>query len=302
MLNGTRSATAYFLILIFLAFALPGRVDAAEIITLQPFADQDQRYLYVEQLLEKSLAASGSQDTVVRAKERFSRDRLLQELIAGKSIHVIAEAPKPGWEDQLLTIRIPIRKGIQGYRLFLINRQDQPALSRVKTLEELKAFPTGSGAQWSTRRVLEENGFTVVTNPEYAALFKMLKLRRFVTFGRGINEAFREQEAFSSENENLVVEDTLCLFIPLPTYFFVSPAHPDLARRIETGLNKMIADGSFDRHFLDYHRDDIERARLSTRKIFSVTNPNLSAATPLDVPSYWFDPATASLVPPGDGS
>ncbi|MEM9630293.1 MAG: hypothetical protein AAGA50_03135, partial [Pseudomonadota bacterium] len=73
-------------------------------------------------------------------------DRLLQELIKGENIHVIAEAPKPGWEDKLLPIRIPIRKGLQGYRLFLINKQDQAALAEVDTLEKLQAFPTGSGA------------------------------------------------------------------------------------------------------------------------------------------------------------
>ncbi|MCX2725511.1 hypothetical protein [Roseibium salinum] len=161
------------------------------------------------------------------------------------------------------------------------------------------AFPTGSGAQWSTRRVMEDAGFNVVVSHDYDMLFRMLKLRRFITFGRGINEAFNEQASFSSQNENLVVEQSICLFIPLPTYFFVSPAHPELARQIETGLKRMIADGSFDEHFLAYHRTDIARARLADRKIFTLVNTNLGRETPLQERSYWFDPATFSD-PDGD--
>ncbi|MEM9633652.1 MAG: amino acid ABC transporter substrate-binding protein, partial [Pseudomonadota bacterium] len=166
------------------------------------------------------------------------------------------------------------------------------ALAEVDTLEKLQAFPTGSGAQWSTRSVMEQAGFQVVTSEDYEALFKMLKLRRFLTFGRGINEVFKEQESFVDSNQSLIVEKTLCLFIPLPTYFFVSPAHPDLARLIEIGLKQMIADGSFDRHFLDFHHADLSRANLSKRKIFAISNPNLSGQTPVDEPSYWLDPAS----------
>ena len=114
----------------------------------------------------------------------FSRDRLLQELIKGENIHVIAGSSQTGLEDKLLPIHIPLRKGIQGYRLFLINKQDQTPLQGVETLEEFMAYPTGSGAQWSTRHVMEHAGFKVVTSEDYDTLFKMLKLRRFTTFGR----------------------------------------------------------------------------------------------------------------------
>ncbi len=274
--------------------ALECRAQPIDVITLKPYDYEDQRYRYVEILLAKTPEAAGVSARIVQAETQYSRDRLLQELILGETIHVVAEAPKPGWEEKLIPIRVPIRKGIQGYRLFLINAQDQPALSKVGSLEELMSFATGSGAQWSTRRVMEEAGFDVVVSEDYTRLFDMLKLRRFVTFGRGINEVFNEQASFSGQNKDLVVEKSLCLFIPLPTYFFVSPAHPELAKQIEAGLKKMIADGSFDEHFLAYHRDDILRARLSKRKIFSISNSNLSRETPLDEPSYWFDPTTFS--------
>ncbi len=264
--------------------------DSFEVKILKPQSDADVRYLYAEQLLEMALAKANFDGTVNRAAQRYSRDRLLQELKRGENIHVSAEVPKAGWEEQLITIRIPLRKGIQGYRLFLINSEDQEALSKVSSLEELQQFPTGLGSQWSITPIFQRAGFDVFTSDDYTALFKMLKLKRFVTFSRGLNEVYNEQQTFSEENESLVIEENLGLFIPLPTYFFVSPKHPNLAEKIELGLRRMMDDGSFDKHFLEYHRADIERAKLTSRKIFSIENFNLSKKTPLENKTYWFDP------------
>jgi hypothetical protein len=265
---------------------------AFEVLTLKPYGYDKSPYEYVEVLLAKSLEKAGVSADIVRSGTDFSRDRLLKELITGENVHVMAQAPKSDWEESLLTIRIPLRKGITGYRLFLINKQDQAALSKVSTLEELKAFSTGSGAQWSMRRVLEDAGFQVVTTNDDNTLFNMLAARRFLTFGRGIYEAYNEHDRLSSEFENLAVEQDLTLFFPLPTYFFVSPAHPELAQHIETGLRRMIEDGSFDEHFLSYHKADIDRAKLADRKIFRIPNPNLSKDTPVNEPLLWFDPAS----------
>jgi hypothetical protein len=285
--------TIQVLVALFISFNLTiSSSFAFEVLTLKPYGYANSPYQYVEVLLAKSLEKAGVSANIVRSDTDFSRDRLLQELITGENVHVMAQAPKSDWEKNLLTIRIPLRKGITGYRLFLINKQDQAALSKVTTLEELKAFSTGSGAQWSMRRVLEDAGFQVVTTNDDNTLFNMLALRRFLTFGRGIYEAYNEHDRLSSEFENLAVEQDLTLFFPLPTYFFVSPAHPELAQHIETGLRRMIEDGSFDEHFLSYHKADIDRAKLADRKIFRIPNPNLSKDTPINEPLLWFDPAS----------
>lgn len=269
---------------------------------LKPQSNEDVRYHYAEQLLKLALAKANVDAQIVRADQHFSRDRLLQELRRGENVHISAEVPKSNWEEQLLPIRIPLRKGIQGYRLFLINSSDQEALSKVTTLADLLKFPTGLGSQWSITPIFRRAGFDVITSDDYNTLFKMLKLQRFVTFSRGLNEIYKEQETFAQDNSRLVIENELGLFVPLPTYFFVSPEFPELARKIELGLRKMIADGSFDQHFLQYHRDDIDRANLTSRKIFYIENINLSKETPLDVEDYWFDPETYAAMKDGEDS
>ncbi|CTQ52682.1 hypothetical protein LP7551_01202 [Roseibium album] len=219
-----------------------------------------------------------------------SRNRMLLELISGENIEFNALPTKPEWEEKLITIRIPLRKGLQGYRLFFINREDQETLAKVETLEQLKQFPIGSGAQWSTTKALEQAGFIVVTAKGKPELMKMLSLGRFQTYGRGIDEIYSENDKWAAEYPKLAIEQKIALFIPHPTYFFVTPKRPDLAERMERGLREMVADGSFDKLFWEFFEDDIERAGLKNRKVFRIPNPLAGPLTPIDDPALWFEP------------
>ena len=54
------------------------------------------------------------------------------------------------------------------------------------------SLPTGSGCQWSTKIAMQQAGFKVVESVHYENLFNMLSKGRFITFGRGVNEAYQE--------------------------------------------------------------------------------------------------------------
>ncbi len=267
-------------------------IHADEVIFInKPLSAYDTRYEYPESLLKKIIEVTENQygtANVRHAKYEMKRDRTLKNLIKGTDIHVMAEAPKPGWESQLIPIRIPIRKGIQGFRTFLILKKNQVMLSKVKTIEEFKKIPTGSGQQWSTTRVLMENGFNVVTGTDYEGLFKMLINDRFITFGRGINETPVEYAQRKDIYPDLAIEQNLLLYIPLPTYYFVTPKKPKLAERIEKGLITLIDNGTFDVIFNQHFGKIIKNTNLSKRRIFNINNPNLSPQTPLNVKKYWY--------------
>ncbi len=256
----------------------------------QPLSDKDVRYQYPELLLQLVLDATAQtygKTKVERAEHVMSRDRTFLELISGDIIDVMAEAPKPEWEEQLIPVRIPIRKGVQGLRLFFVHNDHLQAMAQIRKFDDLLAMPTGSGAQWSTARVMREAGFEVVTSSAYEGLFEMLQRKRFDTFGRGINEIFAEWVQHHDLFPEIVIDPNVLLYIPLPTYFFVTPKRPELAQRIEVGLKRLINDGRFDQFFCRYHRQDIEQARIAQRRTFCIPNPNLSAETPFSKPSYW---------------
>ncbi|MBX2810019.1 MAG: transporter substrate-binding domain-containing protein [Cellvibrionaceae bacterium] len=267
---------------------------ATDIITSAPQSANDQRYIYSEKLL--ALILNRTKDEYGDAKllkhhSPTSRERSFRLLKSGK-IHVAAEAPKPNWENELIPVRIPLRKGIQGYRLFMVHQDYEQAFAQAQQLADLQTWPTGSGYQWSTRRVMEESGFDVVVSKNYTSLFTMLNAKRFISFGRGINEIFSEYDKFQTKLPNVIIDQSIAVYIPLPTYFFVSPKRPALADRIRKGLEAMINDGEFDKFFNTHHHEMITQAGLKNRRIFNLNNSNLSQASLdiLTVDQYWYRP------------
>ena len=263
------------------------------ILVNRPSSETDSRYQYPNTLLKHILEETEVQygkAKIQPAKLVMARNRTLIELEKGINIHVMAEAPKPGWEERLIPVRIPIRKGIQGFRTFLILAKNQARLSKITSLEQLKEIRTGSGQQWSTTRVLKENGFNVQEGRNYEGLFRMLMNDRFITFGRGINETTAEYLSHKQKYPELAIEQDLLLYIPLPTYFFVTPTRPKLAQRIEIGLLTMINNGKFEKIFKQEFSEVIKESRLSQRRIFKINNPNLSKLTPLQIKDYWYQP------------
>lgn len=188
-----------------------------------------------------------------------------------------------------MAIRIPVLKGLLGYRLFLIRRHDIEKFDQIESLYQLQTLKAGLRQQWSTTDAMTRLGFQIVTGSNYEGLFTMLMANRFDYFPRGVNEIFREYDLRSCDLPDIVIEPSLALYLPQPTYIFVSKNTPRLAQRIETGLRHMIQDGSFDKLFGVYHESSIQQAELANRKIFRVENPLLSKHTPFNDESLWIE-------------
>lgn len=239
----------------------------------------DQRYQYTYDLLQLIIQVTQGdfgEASLQVSDAQMSRNRILWSLTHGNSINVIAEASNSQWSNKLIPVKIPIRKGIQGFRLFIIKKDKLPTLQRVTTLEQLMALSTGSGSQWSTRVAMEQAGFKVIVSNQYENLFGMLSKGRFTTFGRGVNEIFQEVKEFHKHYPELVVEDQIMLKIPLATYYFVSPREPRLAKRIEAGLQKLIENGQFDKLFYQHHCKYLVQSKLDQRTTFEIDNPFFS--------------------------
>ena len=120
----------------------------------------------------------------------------------------------------------------------------------------------------------------------------MVAADRIDLFPRGITEVFHEHAARQHAIPNLAVEKNLLIYYPWPYYFFFNKSNKYLVKRVETGIRKMMKDGSFDAIFMKYNRTSIIRANLKNRRIIRIVNPTLPRDTPLADASLWFDPAT----------
>jgi hypothetical protein len=239
--------------------------------------------------LETTRAQWGGFDII--SGDNMNGLRAVGELQRGK-LNLIRRSTSIELERSLRPIRIPLDKGLLGYRVFLIRRQLQARLDEVRTLDDLRRFSIGQHSAWTDVEVLERAGFTVVRGGKYDGLFGMLDSGRFDLFSRGVSEVGAEMREYGKRFPDMVVERNLLLNYPLAAYFFVraDAAGEQIAQRVEAGLASMLKDGTFDRMF-DAFKAPLEQAfNLSGRRLLHISNPLLSPETPLKQANLWFVP------------
>lgn len=211
----------------------------------------------------------------------MEQGRALRELSRFDNSHLdLAHfAPTLEREKQAIAIRIPLIQGLLGYRLCLIKEGDQDKFSEIASLEQLlkKDISIGQHQNWPDTLVLQNNGLTVKTSYKYELLFQQLARQRFDCFARGANEINYELRAH--QGLDLTIEKNIALHYPFPMFFFVSKKNPNLAKRLELGLSKLIENGTSEQLFEHYYQAQIEALGLKNRHIIELQNPTLSHQT-----------------------
>ncbi len=253
----------------------------------QPEAADDRRGEYAVKLLQLALTEAGSTAEIKPATTRMMQDRTFTELKRGGAIDVVWAMTTPQREADALPIRIPIYKGLIGWRVPLVHVERSDLLAQVNHLTQLAAFTAGQASDWPDTDILRANGLPVATTATYSSLFQMLGKQRFDYMPRSVVEVW--QEAESHRGEGLIVDQHIALHYPAAVYFFVNKNNKGLADTLSTGLEKAISNGKFNRLFYSYHARYIEQARLSQRVVLELHNPLLPKETPLHRKELWLD-------------
>ncbi|HYP31196.1 MAG TPA: hypothetical protein VES00_04975, partial [Burkholderiaceae bacterium] len=208
----------------------------------------DTRFDDLKEILKTALDETLTTDgpyTLAASSRYVNEARYLAEIRdGGGEANVVWSSTSAQKESQLLPIRFELRKGLLGYRVALIDQRRQKEFDRVATFADLKKLTIGQGIGWGDVAVYQAAGMKVTTAP-YEDLFRMVANDRFDLFPRGVGEAFRERAAHRGDVPDLSVERGLLLYYPWPYYFFCNRKDTALADRIERGLKRMRADGSF---------------------------------------------------------
>jgi len=176
-------------------------------------------------------------------------------------------------EQKLQAIYFPILKGLMGYRIFIINKNQQHIFNKKLPLSDLKKIPLGQGHNWPDTEILIANGFTVIRGYDIF-LIKMLKKHRFDYFPRALHEPWLEIIA----EEDLSVENNLMLQYPAPVFFFVNKQNKQLQQRLSFGLKQLLESGKFEQFFTRHKITSgiLAKANANKRIIFTLNNPLLS--------------------------
>jgi ABC-type amino acid transport substrate-binding protein len=270
-----------------LLIALHVTASGAEIVRFpKPEFEGDRRYDYAMQLLQLALSKVSTEYRIQTAEFPMNQERQVLEIEAGRTIDVGPIPSSAEREARLLPIRIPLNKGLLGWRLGLIRKGDQGLIAGVNTLDDLKGLRLAQGQEWPDTQILQANGVSVITAPKYEGLFKMLVGKRFDYFPRSIMEIWDEQ---AINADTLEVEHHLALHYFYDAYFMVNRKNTKLAQDIREGLERAIADGSFDKVFQQYFGERLRKAHLETRTVIELRNPLLTPGTPSARSELWYD-------------
>ncbi len=253
----------------------------------KPAGEFDLRTTYPLSVLSLALEHTGVRYNLVSTEKVVEQGRAIKLLKANREVSVVWTMTDPLREEELLPIRIPIYKGLIGWRIFLVKDKYQDLFSNFSQLEELRQYAPVQGYDWPDTKILQANGFEVVTGSYYEQLFEVLNVERANFFPRSIVEIWAELEQQRQEYE-LAVEPYLALQYPTAMYFFFNKKNVVLANLIETGLERAIKSGDFDRLFMRVHEPFLQRANIDNRIIFQLDNPILPENTPIGDASLWY--------------
>ncbi|MBA5608792.1 transporter substrate-binding domain-containing protein [Duganella sp. FT3S] len=252
----------------------------AEDLYVPKFNEREPWTPYIVELLTGALARTpgATPDRWHWVETRMTQDRALALLRSGKELDLYWSMTSAPREQGVLTVRIPLMKGLLGSRLMIIRKDSVDKFSRINSLDDLKRnIAIGQGLDWPDTAIEQAAGLRVVTSSSYETLFQMLKAKRFDGIALGVNEI--DDELAKQHDAELVIEQHLALSYPAPVFFFVSPRNPALAERIEKGLLLMIKDGTFNALFDKRWRKAQLINHMKGRLVLPLSNPLLSPET-----------------------
>lgn len=268
-------------------FALSVNAAVWNITYPRALTDNDVRNDYPIALLTLALNKTGVRYQLKPSDRIMLQGKSIRQLRENRSVNVVWSMTDAQRESELLPIRIPINKGLIGWRVFIIHRDKQTAFSAVQSLAALQRYIPVQGEDWPDTKILQSNGFDVESVTQYMDNFSVISRFQADFFPRSVVE-INSELAMDNIGSDLVLEEALAIYYPSAMYFFVNRSNPTLAKLIETGLQRAIADGSFNQLFLLHYQPVIEQLDIPNRRVFELENPLLTAETPTEDSRLWF--------------
>lgn len=268
----------------------PARADAVTVSLPHHLSAADPQLPYMTRVVTLALQRAGHTADVRLVDLEMSQGRSLLELARGTSpmdvMWTVTDRQREA--SGLLPVRVPIDRGLMGWRLLLVRKSELPRWRRLRDLGELRQLRAGQGHDWPDTAILRANGLQVETSSNYESLFRMLAGNRFDYFPRAILEV--DAEMAGDRYPDLAIAPNLMLHYPAAAYLFVSPTRPELAAALKAGLEAAVADGSFQRLHREQYGAVLKAHPISANRVLRLSNPLLPAETPVQRRELWLQP------------
>ena len=190
--------------------------------------------------------------------------------------------------ERFRPIKVPLRKGLLGWRLLMVNKNKKTKFTEVDSLEKLKAFVTVFGTDWQDFPVMKANFDKLIAGDDYEQMFKMLHRNRFDFFSRSLHEVLDEIEYHKSVGYDFALLDHIMLRYKAVDLFYFNKEDDALYQRIKKGMNKVIVSGRFNELFYSYYEYHIKSANIADKIIIDLDNPMFPDDIEYRDPQLWF--------------
>jgi hypothetical protein len=279
------------IILVMVLLCFCAATNAATWVVTYPGSlyDGDERHKYPEALLKLALEKTGVRYTMVASQRIKYQSKALRKLRENIEVNVVWSTTDRQREDDLLPIRIPIAKGLIGWRVMLTHKNKPFYRKELTSLGDLLVYAPVQGIDWPDTKILQANGFNVLGAQNRSEAASLLSRQQADFYPLSVIEALTELRQEGADPD-IRLKEGIALQYRAAMYFFVNKRNVTLARLIEVGLERAIEDGSFDELFYEYHGDMLERLALDKITYFELDNPLLPIKTPVSESKYWYTP------------
>ncbi len=257
-----------------------------------PRSEYDISHQYYVGLLRLALqkAANGRDTPRLVTTVKVEQANSIQALAQQKLIDVFWVGTDHNKEQQLRAIKIPLERGLMGFRKFTIVRSMKTRLDQVHNLTDLKKLRACVGSDWPDRAILEHAGLPVLAVADYEQLFAQLAAGACDYFPRGLHEGKAELSLRAAHYPQLVRYQDIILHYPFAVYFFTSRDNEALAKWIEEGLEQLIRSGEL-LSYMQQHpltRHIFPLSQFQAKDWITLENPIISDTNTMAMPRYWF--------------
>ncbi|MFQ3235566.1 MAG: ABC-type amino acid transport substrate-binding protein [Paraglaciecola sp.] len=232
------------------------------------------RQVYEQQVLQAALRAAGV-NTGINTDERDLSIDEEASVFSQQLFDVFATVqgnPKLNKENKILIAK-PIMEGLLGQRLLIIRKADSAMFAAIKQTDEIKKIRSGIPTGWADVALFKANQYNTIEMGNFDTIFQHLLNNDFDYLALGANEIEQVYQQAGLEKLGLTIAPTLMLHYPFPVVFYVNPNNPELAQKLNTGLDLIIKNGTlktmFDKHFGHLYN----RLHLADRTSFQLKNP-----------------------------
>lgn len=264
-----RLVTALYVLLAFMA---PLRVQA------EPFqftVHSGEHLEFARELCLAALAAAGMEASFTYFPPAQNK-RLYAELASG-NLAIAFVPPDEGTaalekQGLITALRVPLERGLLGYRICLVRDDDTDVLANVRNAEDLKKIRIGQGIGWGDIAVYRNVGIEVVEAPfsSVSDPVKALASGHFDALPLGVNEYQIFLQAYNKEASGITADRHIVISYPWFRYVWVSTAAKDsklLLEALDRGFGIIAANGEFVAIYEKYKGADPKRQLVGRRTI-----------------------------------